>query len=111
MKRSTGGRNPGASEEEHWALDGDGAEASLVLVMAGLQTSLEWKAAPFHLAEDAVPGPLFPEIPEPNRRGDHCVAALSLSVSSVWLWCSHRDDLRGVFGNHVGARNCGEEEG
>lgn len=35
----------------------------------------------------------------------------SLSVSSVWLWCGHRDDLRGVFGNHVGARNCGEEEG
>ena len=56
-------------EEEHWALDGDGAEASLVLMVAGLQTSLAWNAAPFHLAEDAVPGPLFPEIPEPNRRG------------------------------------------
>lgn len=47
-----------------------------MLVMAGLQTSLAWKAAPFHLAEDAVPGPLFLEIPEPNRRGDHRVAAL-----------------------------------
>ena len=63
-----GWRNPGPSEEEHWALDGDGAEASLVLVVAGLQTSLAWNAAPFHLAEDAVPGPPFPEIPEPNRR-------------------------------------------
>lgn len=68
MKRSTGGWNPGASEEEHWALDGDRAEASLVFVISGLQTSLAWKAAPFHLADDAVPGPLFPEIPEPNRR-------------------------------------------
>lgn len=88
MKRSTGRRNPGPSEEEHWALDGDGAEASLVLMVAGLQTSLVWKAAPFHLAEDAVPGPLFPEIPEPNRRGDHRVATLqpvcALHVALVW---------------------------
>lgn len=108
MKCSTGGWDPGPSEEQtrrktnYWVLDGDRTEASLVLSDSSVKTSPAVEGGS-HLAEEAL---LWtPPPPPPRSEGQEETTAwppFSPYMPSVWLWCSPCNDLSGLWQSHVG---------